>query len=68
MYKLLGHGSRPPSASLPTPAALKKEPEDTHRVKIEPHSQPSGEDSASDLGVDGIKTEIDGLMDSDGKS
>ncbi|XP_028025562.1 collagen alpha-1(I) chain-like isoform X4 [Bombyx mandarina] len=63
-----GHGSRPPSASLPTPAALKKEPEDTHRVKIEPHSQPSGEDSASDLGVDGIKTEIDGLMDSDGKS
>ncbi|XP_072946097.1 protein BCL9 homolog isoform X3 [Epargyreus clarus] len=61
-----GHGSRPPSASLPTPAALKKEPEDSpHRVKMEPHSQ-SGEDSAPDLGVDGIKTEIDGLMDSDG--
>lgn len=62
-----GHGSRPPSASLPTPAALKKEPDEPpHRVKLEPHSQ-SGEDSAADLGVDGIKTEIDGLMDSDGK-
>ncbi|XP_030025246.2 collagen alpha-1(I) chain isoform X3 [Manduca sexta] len=59
-----GHGSRPPSASLPTPAALKKEPEEPHRVKMEPHSQP--EDSAPELGVDGIKTEIDGLMDSDG--
>ncbi|KAI8425699.1 hypothetical protein MSG28_011502 [Choristoneura fumiferana] len=59
-----GHGSRPPSASLPTPAALKKEPDEpAHRVKMEPHSQ---EDSAGDLGVDGIKTEIDGLMDNDG--
>ncbi|XP_045507346.1 protein BCL9 homolog isoform X4 [Colias croceus] len=62
-----GHGSRPPSASLPTPAALKKEPDEApHRVKLEPHSQGSAEDSAGDLGVDGIKTEIDGLMDSDG--
>ncbi|XP_028159663.1 collagen alpha-1(I) chain-like isoform X2 [Ostrinia furnacalis] len=62
-----GHGSRPPSASLPTPAALKKEPDEpAHRVKMEPHSQPGGEDSAADMGVDGIKTEIDGLMDSDG--
>ncbi|CAH0731581.1 unnamed protein product, partial [Brenthis ino] len=61
-----GHGSRPPSASLPTPAALKKEPDEpAHRVKMEPHSQ-GGEDSNADLGVDGIKTEIDGLMDSDG--
>ncbi|XP_048000273.1 collagen alpha-1(I) chain-like [Leguminivora glycinivorella] len=59
-----GHGSRPPSASLPTPAALKKEPDEpAHRVKMEPHSQ---EDSGGDLGVDGIKTEIDGLMDNDG--
>lgn len=63
-----GHGSRPPSASLPTPAALKKEPDEPpHRVKMEPHTQSGGEDSAADLGVDGIKTEIDGLMDSDGK-
>lgn len=63
-----GHGSRPPSASLPTPAALKKEPDEPqHRVKLEPHSQSGGEDSTADLGVDGIKTEIDGLMDSDGK-
>ncbi|CAH4036451.1 protein BCL9 homolog isoform X2 [Pieris brassicae] len=62
-----GHGSRPPSASLPTPAALKKEPDDgPHRVKMEPHSQGSAEDGSADLGVDGIKTEIDGLMDSDG--
>ncbi|XP_052752940.1 collagen alpha-1(I) chain-like isoform X3 [Galleria mellonella] len=60
-----GHGSRPPSASLPTPAALKKEP-DEHRVKMEPHSQSGGEDSTAELAVDGIKTEIDGLMDSDG--
>ncbi|XP_059057991.1 collagen alpha-1(I) chain-like isoform X6 [Achroia grisella] len=59
-----GHGSRPPSASLPTPAALKKEP-DEHRVKMEPHSQSGGDDSAAELAVDGIKTEIDGLMDSD---
>lgn len=35
---------------------------------MEPHSQSGGEDSAADLGVDGIKTEIDGLMDSDGES
>lgn len=34
---------------------------------MEPHSQTGGEDSTADLGVDGIKTEIDGLMDSDGK-
>ncbi|CAK1595440.1 unnamed protein product [Parnassius mnemosyne] len=61
-----GHGSRPPSASLPTPAALKKEPEDpAHRVKLEPHTQAS-DDANAELGVDGIKTEIDGLMDSDG--
>lgn len=33
---------------------------------MEPHSQ-GGEDSNADLGVDGIKTEIDGLMDSDGE-
>ncbi|XP_053618987.1 collagen alpha-1(I) chain-like isoform X2 [Plodia interpunctella] len=58
-----GHGSRPPSASLPTPAALKKEPEEgPHRVKIEPHQ----DDSAPELAVDGIKTEIDTLMDNDG--
>lgn len=57
-----GHGSRPPSASLPTPAALKKEPDEPqHRVKMEPGQEDSGE-----LGADGIKTEIDGLMDSDG--
>ncbi|VVC89263.1 unnamed protein product [Leptidea sinapis] len=62
-----GHGSRPPSASLPTPAALKKDPDEApHRVKLEPHSQGSADDSAPELGVDGIKTEIDGLMDSDG--
>lgn len=35
---------------------------------MEPHSQTGGEDSTADLGVDGIKTEIDGLMDSDGKT
>ena len=34
---------------------------------MEPHSQ-GGDDSNADLGVDGIKTEIDGLMDSDGES
>lgn len=63
-----GHGSRPPSASLPTPAALKKEPDEPqHRVKMEPHSQSGGEDNNAEMGVDGIKTEIDGLMDSDGE-
>lgn len=35
---------------------------------MEPHSQSGGEDSAAELGVDGIKTEIDGLMDSDGEA
>ncbi|KAJ2940997.1 hypothetical protein O0L34_g13122 [Tuta absoluta] len=53
-----GHGSRPPSASLPTPATLKKEP-DEHRVKMEPDQE------AGEIGVDGIKTEIDGLMDNE---
>lgn len=68
LYIVLGHGSRPPSASLPTPAALKKEPDEPqHRVKMEPHSQSGGDDNSAELGVDGIKTEIDGLMDSDGK-
>lgn len=34
---------------------------------MEPHSQGSAEDGSADMGVDGIKTEIDGLMDSDGE-
>ncbi|KOB78334.1 Uncharacterized protein OBRU01_02574 [Operophtera brumata] len=52
----------PEPASLPTPAALKKEPEESqHRVKMEP-----GQEDSAELGADGIKTEIDGLMDSDG--
>lgn len=65
-----GHGSRPPSASLPTPAALKKEPEDgPHRVKMEgPHGPQGAPDDVPDLAVDGIKTEIDGLIDGDGES